>query len=115
MNDGTYNLSIVNITADQYKDAINQIAELFGCGSNSLSVKLLDVNNNIFWGCQSYWNEQDYATFCDPTVRAEVIPPELLPALDHLYERKELNGDGYFNWVKALDELGLTVYEEPML
>ena len=38
----SYNLSVVNIIPDAHKDAINQIAELYGCGSNNLSVKLVD-------------------------------------------------------------------------
>ena len=33
-----FNLSVVNIAPDAHKDAINQIAELYGCGSNNLSV-----------------------------------------------------------------------------
>ena len=35
-----FNLSVVNIIPDVHKDAINQIAELYGCGTNNLSVKL---------------------------------------------------------------------------
>ena len=35
-----FNLSVVNIIPDAHKDAINQIAEAYGCGPNNLSVKL---------------------------------------------------------------------------
>ena len=37
-----FNLSVVNTIPDAHKDAMNQIAELCGCGSNNLSVKLVD-------------------------------------------------------------------------
>ena len=39
-----FNLSAVNIISDDHKDAINHIAEIYGCGSNNLSVKLIDSN-----------------------------------------------------------------------
>ena len=35
-----FNLSVVNIIPDAHKYAVNQIAELYGCGENNLSVKL---------------------------------------------------------------------------
>lgn len=60
-----YNLSVVNIIPDAHKDAVNQIAELYGCGPNNISVKLIDIDNNIFWGCHSYWRPEDYAFFLD--------------------------------------------------
>lgn len=44
-----FNLSVVHIIPDAHKDAINQIAELYGCGSNSLSVKLQGADG-IYWG-----------------------------------------------------------------
>lgn len=47
----SYNLSIVNIIADKYKDVINAIATYYGTGDNVLSVKLVDKDNNVFWGC----------------------------------------------------------------
>lgn len=50
-----FNLSIVNIIADKYKDTINAIAAYYGTGDNALSVKLVDKDNNVFWGCHSWW------------------------------------------------------------
>ena len=45
-----FNLSVVNIIPDAHKDAINQIAELYGCGSSNLSVTL-QGEDGIYWGC----------------------------------------------------------------
>ena len=107
----SYNLSVVNIIPDAHKDAINQIAELYGCGENNLSVKLVDSNGAIYWGCHSWWKPEDYATFTDPDLRALVVPEELAPALEFLYERLVLDGDAQENWQAALSELGLSVVD----
>ena len=107
-----FNLSVVNIVPDAHKDAINQIAELYGCGENNLSVKLIDSTGAIFWGCHSWWKPEDYALFSDDELRAQVIPTELAPALEHLYERLMLDGNSQENWQSALDELGLSVVSE---
>ncbi len=106
-----FNLSVVNIVPDTHKDAVNQIAELYGCGPNNLSVKLQDAEGNILWGCHSWWKPEDYALFSDPDLRLQVIPPELLPALEFLYERLILDGDSQVNWQAALSELDLTIVE----
>lgn len=106
-----FNLSVVNIIPDAHKGAINQIAELYGCGENNLSVKLIDSNGAIYWGCHSWWKPEDYATFSDDELRAQVVPAELAPALAHLYERLVLDGNSQQNWQGALDELGLSLVE----
>ena len=106
-----FNLSVVNIVPDAHKDAINQIAEAYGCGPNNLSVKLEDAEGNIYWGCHSWWKPEDYAVFSDEELRNQVVPDELKPALDHLYERLMLDGSSQENWQCALDELGLTLVE----
>lgn len=106
-----FNLSVVNIIPDSHKDAINQIAELYGCGSNNLSVKLQDTDGNIYWGCHSWWKPEDYAQFSDVDLRAQIIPSELLPSLEFLYERLVLDGDSQENWQAALSELGLSIAE----
>ena len=106
-----FNLSVVNIVPDAQKDAINQIASLYGCGENNLSVKLVDSTGAIYWGCHSWWKPEDYAIFSDGELRAQVIPAELQPSLEHLYERLMLNGSSQENWQSALDELGLILIE----
>ena len=106
-----FNLSVVNIIPDAHKDAINQIAELYGCGENNLSVKLIDSSGSIYWGCHSWWKPEDYAQFSDSELRAQVIPAELAPSLEHLYERLMLDGNSQENWQSALDELGLSLVE----
>ena len=106
-----FNLSVVNIVPDANKDAINQIAELYGCGENNLSVKLIDSNGTFYWGCHSWWKPEDYALFSDAELRAQIVPPELLPSLEFLYERLVLDGNAQENWQTALTELNLTTME----
>ena len=105
----TFNLSVVNIIPDVHRDAINQIAELYNCGSNNMSVQLQDGEGNIYWGCHAWWKPEDYATFTDADLRAKVVPSELAPALESLYERLVMDGDAQQNWQAALTELGLSV------
>ena len=106
-----FNLSVVNIIPDAHKDAINQIAALYDCGENNLSVKLIDSNGAVFWGCHSWWKPEDYAIFSDDDLRAQVVPAELAPTLEFLYERLVLDGDAKENWQAALAELGLSVVD----
>ena len=106
-----FNLSVVNIISDTHKDAINQIAALYGCGENNLSVKLIDSNGAIYWGCHSWWKPEHYALFSDDELRAKVIPAELAPALEFLYERLMLDGNSQENWQAALNELSLSLVE----
>ena len=60
-----FNLSVVNIIPDEHKEAVNQVAALYGCGENNLSVKLIDSKNSIYWGCHSWWKPEDYAVLSD--------------------------------------------------
>lgn len=107
-----FNLSVVNIVPDAHKDAINQIAEIYGCGPNNLSVKLQSPDG-IYWGCHSWWKPEDYAVFSDDELRQQVVPTELQPALEFLYERLMLDGDAQENWRAALALNGLSeVLEE---
>ena len=108
-----FNLSVVNIVPDAHKDAINQIASLYGCGTNNLSVKL-QGEDGIYWGCHSWWKPEDYAVFSDDGLRQQVVPAELQPVLEFLYERLVLDGDAQENWQSALDELGLAVHVDTL-
>lgn len=105
-----FNLSVVNIISDEHREAVNQIAALYGCGENNLSVKLQSPDG-IYWGCHSWWKPEDYALFSDAELRAQIVPPELLPSLEFLYERLVLDGDSQENWQAALSELGLSIIE----
>ena len=109
-----FNLSVVNIIPDVHKDAINLIAEAYGCGPNNLSVKLIDSNGAVYWGCHSWWKPEDYAIFSDDELRQEVIPAELQPAFEFLYERLMLDGDAQENWQQALVEMRLSPVEHTM-
>lgn len=107
-----FNLSVVNIVPDAHKDAVNQIAELYGCGPNNLSVKL-QGEDGIYWGCHSWWRPEDYAIFSDDELRQQVVPAELQSSLEFLYERLMLDGDARENWQVALALNGLSeVLEE---
>lgn len=107
-----FNLSVVNIVPDVHKDAVNQIAELYGCGPNNLSVKL-QGEDGIYWGCHSWWKPEDYAIFSDDELRQQVVPAELQPSLEFLYERLMLDGDAQENWTAALALNGISeVLEE---
>ena len=103
-----FNLSVVNIVPDTHLDSINQIAELYGCGPNNMSVKLQGLDG-IYWGCHSWWKPEDYAQFSDAELRAQIVPTELLPSLEFLYERLVLDGNAQENWQVALTELNLSV------
>ena len=107
-----FNLFVVNIVPDELREAVNQIAELYGCGENNLSVKLQDSEGSIYWGCHSWWKPEDYAVFSDDTNRNELTPAELQPALVHLYERLALDGNAQENWQSALAELNLVTVQE---
>ena len=107
-----FNLSVVNIIPDEHREAVNQIAALCGCGENNLSVKLIDSNGAVYWGCHSWWEPEDYAVFSDAELRAQIVPSELLPSLEFLYEHLMLDGDSQENWQAALDELNLTLVNE---
>lgn len=105
-----FNLSVVNIIPDAHKDAINQIAELYGCGENNLSVKLQGADG-IYWGCHSWWKPEHYALFSNDELRQQVLPTELQPSLEFLYERLMLGGEAQDNWQQALEEMGLSLVE----
>lgn len=107
----SYNLSIVNIIADKYKDTINAIAAYYGTGDDALSVKLVDKDNNVFWGCHSWWQPQDYDYFTKAPPPADI--PNASEALAALYERVVDGGVPFDNWTAALDELGLNVWQSP--
>ena len=107
-----FNLSVVNIIPDAHKDAINQIAELYGYGENNLSVKLIDSTGAIYWGCHSWWKPEDYGQFSDAELRAQIVPSELQPSLEFLYEHLMFDGDAQENWQSALDGLGLTLTQD---
>lgn len=106
-----FNLSVVNIIPDGHKDAANQIAELYGCGSNNLSVKL-QGEDGIYWGCHSWWRPEDYELFGNEELRDQIVPDELKPSLEYLYERLTLDGDAQENWQSALAELNLVTVQE---
>ena len=108
-----FNLSVVNIIPDAHKDAVNAIAELYGCGENNLGVRLIGADG-IYWGCHSWWKPEDYALFSDAELRAQIILAELLPSLEFLRERLVLDDVAQENWQQALVEMRLSLVEHTM-
>lgn len=106
-----FNLSVFNFVPDAHRDKVNAIAEIYGCGPNNLSVKLVNANGEVFYGCHSWWNPDDYAAFSDPDIRAQIVPADLLPSLEFLHERLVMDGDAQENWHAALAENGLSIVE----
>lgn len=96
--------SMVFIVADQYKEAANATAEYYGYGPENISVQLVDVDNNIFWGAHAYEN-----------VFTQAAPEEEVPgsaiAIAAIYKRFVEGGDPLENWNAALAELGLSRVE----
>ena len=107
-----FNLSVVNIVPDAHKVNLDLIAEAYGCGENNLSVKLIDSNGAVYWGCHSWWKPEDYAVFSDDGLRQQLVPTELQPALEFLYERLVLDGDAQENWQAALALKGLSEVQD---
>lgn len=105
-----FNLSVVNIVPDAHKVNVDLIAEMYGCGHPNLSVKL-QGDDGIYWGCHSWWKPEDYAVFSNDELRQQVVPTELQPSLEFLYERLVLDGDSQENWQAVLSELGLSIAE----
>lgn len=106
----SYNLSVVNIIPDEYLATIDQVSEFYGVGTGNLTVKLIDSNGAIYWGCHSWWKPSDYDFFSKAPP-----PPDITnaaEALAALYERVVLYGVPMDNWQAALSELGLSVYED---
>ena len=109
-----FNLSVVNIISDEHREAVNQVAALYGCGENNLGVHLIGADGSIYWGCHSWWKPEDYALFSDEELRSQIIPAELLPSLEFLYERLMFDGDAQENWQQALVEMRLSLVEHTM-
>ena len=109
-----FNLSVVNIISDEHKEAVNQVAALYGCGENNLGVRLISADGSIYWGCHSWWKPEDYAMFSDDELRQQVVPTELQSSLEFLHERLMLDGDAQENWQQALVEMRLSLVEHTM-
>ncbi|MHA3090799.1 hypothetical protein [Acinetobacter brisouii] len=98
------NLSAVNVIPDANLQDVNDFAELCGCGSNNISVKLQNSSGAIFWACHSQWKPDDYAAF-----KAMDIPAQYQVSMSKLYERTVLDGNPQQNFEAALSELGLSI------
>ena len=93
----SFNLSIVNICKDEHRAAINQLAESFNTGENNMSVKLIDKDGGIWWGCHAWWKQED----CD------FFKNEIQSSSGYLIESVAEGGDPYKHWVATLSKNNL--------
>ena len=49
-----YNLSVVIISPDVYRQAVNAYAKSCGWGDNNLSIELQKEDGSIWWGCHAW-------------------------------------------------------------
>lgn len=50
----TYNLSVVIITPDAHRQAVNDYAESLGWGENNMSIELVGSDSSVWWGCHTW-------------------------------------------------------------
>lgn len=113
------NLSIIHIINEQHKDLINELASILGMGNDSLSIKLIDENDNIYYGCHSWWDIDKYIIFKDHVqlrkmgINIDYYKPSLLLLREFLIDNRRLNYEeieflSLYNWENALKEMNLT-------
>lgn len=112
------NLSIVNIIPAAYKDLLNDFAKSLGMGPNNLSIKLRDSDNNIYWGCHSWWTVDKYTTFKNKEALGNLIEDINIyeSAINNLKEfvvdtkdMENIDKVPHDNWINALSVLNLTL------
>lgn len=101
-----YTLSVVQICPDAYKTVAESIAEAAGYGPNNLSVKLVDGDGNIYWGCHAWWIPEALQQNME---LPEGTPEEYRIALSHVITSVREHGDAHEHWMFVLLENGLAV------
>lgn len=96
-----YKLSIVSICPDASRAVINSLAEQYGAGQDNMSVKLIDQKGDVWWGCHSWWKQEDYDVFKNEVVTSSSI--EIQDALKRLIESVDDGGDPYAHWTSTLE------------
>lgn len=113
-------LSVVNIIHSDHVVQINELAEMLGMGSDSLSIKLSD-GVDIYYGCHSWWNLDSYIIFkdYDALIKIGIDVTKYKPVMNALKEfvinTKDMGDDEVMfipdhNWQTALNDLGLTLF-----
>ena len=106
-----FNLSVINIIEDVYKDSINNLINFLGHGSEYLSVKLEDKYGNIFWGCHSWWKPEDFTYFLEVDLVDDLSQYEearsILKSFTNNSDKTPLD-----SWEEVLEVLGLVLYED---
>lgn len=100
-------MSVVQFCPAEHKDTANRIAEMYGYGSNNLSVPLEDVNGNPWFGCHAWWME--YALVQIQTLPQEIIDavPGAETALSAVITSVVRGGSAHDHWESALQANGL--------
>lgn len=113
-----HNLSIVNIIPEEFVSEINELANILGMGENNLSIKLIDEQGKLYYGCHSWWEIDKYITFkdhgrlskmginIDTYKQALTLLHEFL--IDTRNYDEEIRSIPSYNWENALKELNLT-------
>lgn len=100
-------LSVVQICPDLYKDVANAIADAAGLGDSNLSVKLVDTEGGIWWGCHAVWRKELY--YSNMSLPPEA-PQEFHEALSNVISSAQERDDFYQHWVEVLEANGFIVY-----
>lgn len=100
-----YKLSIVSICPDESRAVINALAEQFGAGQDNMSVKLIDQKGDVWWGCHSWWKQEDYAFFKSEI--ASSSNSETQASLNSLIESVVEEGEPHEHWIATLSKHNL--------
>lgn len=101
----SFNLSIVSICPNEHRFIINQLAESLGAGENNMSVKLIDKDGVIWWGCHAWWKQEDYAFFKSKI--ASSSNSETQASLNSLIESVVEEGEPHEHWIATLSKHNL--------
>jgi len=110
----SYNLSVVLLIPDAYREAINQLAEYMGYGPDNLSVPLEDAQGDKWWGCRTGANPtflSDFGAVLNPEVPEGEEPPEPNPAALALVMDFQEGGDAAEHFARIIAENNLSRIE----
>lgn len=102
-----YSLSVVQVCPDAYKGAANAIAEAAGYGPDNLSVKLVDQDGGVWWGCHAWWIEDRF----HESMNLDNYTPEVAGVLSQVVSSYKVVADPSNHWEEVLENLGLRAEE----
>lgn len=100
----SYDISVVLLIPDNFKQDINELAEELGYGPDNLSIKLVGPNASVWWGCHTWCNASFLESFGSQqhtdALAALIVSVGDTSVLDH--------------WSTALKEYNLELLEAPL-